>query len=423
MGSARARHRRTECAGARHTGCCAAADRCAARPAVRPPRRIPTTRTGDAAHGISPMTRRSRSGRKLWDTLSKIATRNVRDAQRTVTRSAIRSAVKQGEAMSKAAQRVLSGVASPVPPPVSRGGGRWEEGSWGLGPLVQRRYRLFIPPGASASRPAPLLVLLHGCGQDSASFAACTRAAALARSAGCVVLMPEQSSQANAQRCWNWFRSPARVAAEASLLMAIVEHICEHRPVRPDSVFVLGLSAGGAMALTLGLRYPDRFVAVGSHSGAAPYSASNAAQAARVMHGKGQPDLHAARLQLAGRSPPPLLLLHGDADPVVAFDNALASAALWQQLLPQAPVPAPPRRVQRGQRRPYRVHGWSSEGRPYIRLVRIEGLAHAWSGGPSSQAFSDPSGPDALRIAWPFFMQCLAARAMPRRARKLAGLA
>lgn len=368
------------------------------------------------------MTRRNRSGTKLWNTLSKIATRNVRRAQRTVTKSAIRSAVRQGEAMSKAAQRVLTGVASPVPTPVSRGGGRWEEGSWGLGPLVQRRYRLFIPPGVSASRPAPLLVLLHGCGQDTASFAACTRAATLARSAGCVVLMPEQSSQANAQRCWNWFRSAARVVAEASLLMSIVEHVCQQQPVRRERVFALGLSAGGAMAVILGLRYPDRFVAVGSHSGAVPLSASNAAQAARVMHGKGQPDVDAARFQLAGRRPPPLLLLHGDADHVVHFDNALASAALWQQLLPQPPVLAKPRRVQRGQRRAYSIFPWSSEGEPYIRLVRIEGLGHAWSGGPSSQAFADPSGPDALRIAWQFFMQCLAARqrAAPRRVRKVA---
>jgi poly(3-hydroxybutyrate) depolymerase len=366
------------------------------------------------------MTRRKTSGSKLWSTLGKIATRNVRRAQRTVTKSAIRSAIRQGEAMSKATQRVLGGVASPVPAPVSRGGGRWEEGSWGLGPLVQRRYRLFIPPGVSASRPAPLLVLLHGCGQDTASFAACTRAAVLARSAGCVVLMPEQSSHANAQRCWNWFRASARVAAEASLLMAIIEHVCQQRPIRRDRVLALGLSAGGTMAQILGLRYPDRFAAVGSHSGAVPFSASNAAQGARVMQGKGHPDVEAARLQLAGRRPPPLLLLHGDADHVVHFDNALACAALWQQLLPQAPVLAAPRRGQRGQRRPYSVFAWSSDGGPYIRLVRVEGLRHAWSGGASSQAFADPAGPDALRIAWQFLAQCLAARATQAPSRKRA---
>lgn len=369
------------------------------------------------------MTRRKSSGSKLWSTLGKIAARNMRRAQRTVTKSAIKTAVRQGEAMSKATQRVLSGVVSPVPAPAGRGGGRWEEGSWGLGPLVQRRYRLFIPPGVSASRPAPMLVLLHGCGQDTASFAACTRAAVVARSAGCVVLMPEQSSHANAQRCWNWFGASARVAAEASLLMAIVEHVCQQRPIRRDRVFALGLSAGGAMAQILGLRYPDRFAAVGSHSGAVPLSASNAAQAARVMQGKGHPDVAAARLQLTGRRPPPLLLLHGDADHVVHFDNALASAALWQQLLPQAPVLAAPRRGQRGQRRPFSVYAWSSERQPYVRLVRIEGLGHAWSGGPSSQAFADPSGPDALRIAWQFFMQCLAARAVPARRRKLVSVA
>ena len=230
---------------------------------------------------------------------------------------------------------MLSGVVSPAPAPGVRGSGRWLEGRWGLGPHMLRDYRLFIPPGVSATRPAPLMVLLHGCGQDSASFAACTRAAAIARVARCMMLLPEQSSHANAQRCWNWFRGEVNVAAEAMLLMAILEHVCLLYPVRRDRVFALGISAGGSMALTLALRFPERFAAVGTHSGAVPHSAVNAVQAAQAMRGHRDPDTEGRRLRLAGRRLPPLIVLHGDADPVVAFDNAPASVSLWLDLLPQ----------------------------------------------------------------------------------------
>ena len=51
---------------------------------------------------------------------------------------------------------------------------------------------LYEPANRSQS-PAPLLVLLHGCKQDAADFAAGTRMNEAAEAAGVVVLYPEQS--------------------------------------------------------------------------------------------------------------------------------------------------------------------------------------------------------------------------------------
>lgn len=356
-------------------------------------------------------------GAKLWSTLNKAALRNARRMQRAVdknvtkpmTEAIVRNAVKQSAAVTAATRRALSGVVSPAQAPQSRGNGRWEEGAWGA-PLAPRRYRIFVPAGVTASRRAPMLVLLHGCGQDSASFAAATRAAAVAREAGWVVLLPEQTSQANAQRCWNWFRPAAQGSIEAELLMALVDQACRRHPVAPERVSVMGLSAGGAMALMLGLRHPERFAAVGSHSGAVPWSASNAAQAARAMRGQRAPDakaMQALRFGLAGRRPPPLLLLHGDADHVVDFSNATAAAAMWMHLQPEGAHPltgVPARRIQRGMRRPMDVFDWAEGKSPYVRLVRIEGLGHAWSGGAGGNAFADPAGPDGLKLALRFFL-------------------
>ena len=124
-------------------------------------------------------------------------------------------------------------------------------------------------------------------------------------------------------------------------------------------------------------------------------------------------------MRLAGRRLPPLIVLHGDADPVVAFDNAPASVSLWLDLVPQhdPPKPVRTRQIQRGARRAHTISDWKLHARPYVRLVRIAELGHAWSGGAPKQAFSDPSGPDALKIAMRFFIDSTAIRRTKRSAR------
>lgn len=340
----------------------------------------------------------------VWFDLARTTAR----ASGKINRAAGKATAKRaGPALRKAATQLLTGVATPTPPPATRGGGRWEVGRWGLGPMAMRRYRLYLPPGVRG--PLPLVVLLHGCGQDSASFAATTRAAANARAGGYAVLLPEQASEANPNRCWNWFGREPVVATEAAILKAIVDHVCGAHRLRSDRVFALGLSAGGAMALTLALRYPGLFAAVGTHSGAVPHSASSALQAGHAMRGRRSPELAALRQRLGGRRLPPLIVIHGEADRSVAWANAEESVALWLGLM--APVVASAgisRAARRGTRHPYAVTDWKRDRRAYVRMIRIAGLGHAWSGGAAKQAFSDPRGPDALKLFWRFFDACVA---------------
>ena len=158
------------------------------------------------------------------------------------------------------------------------------------------------------------------------------------------------------------------------------------------------------MALTLGLDFPDRFSAVGSHSGAAPYSAVNPLQAGQTMRGRRSPDAEPIARALNGRAPPPLLLIHGDFDPVVSYANAETSAGLWADLLPEGTrMSVASGEIRRGSRRRITRQEWKVGRRPYVRLLRVHGMGHAWSGGAAGQAFSDPEGPDALRLAWQFF--------------------
>ena len=343
---------------------------------------------------------------KLGRSATRTATRAAKTATRKTTSATTKAISRQASKAAQQTRDALSGIASPAKAPATRkGSGRWLEGRWGLGPMAMRRYRLYLPPGAGRRRPAPLLLFLHGCQQDTASFAASTRIASFARSKGLAVLMPEQAQEANPQRCWNWFGNEHLVALEARILMSIVDHVGNTEPVKADTVFAMGLSAGGAMSMTLALRYPDRFRAVASHSGAVASSARNLLQAGQAMRGRRAPDVDVIYRQLAGHTAPPLLLIHGDRDPVVNPGSAEAAAALWLALCDEDDVirALPPRESARGERYPTARFDWKRNGQPYLRMVQVRGLGHAWSGGTAKRMYSDPKGPDALRLAWGWF--------------------
>ena len=102
--------------------------------------------------------------------------------------------------------QVKAGKAKPplVQPASVAGDGDWIAGV-ALGVGGARRYSLFRSAGVEAGERLPLLVMLHGCGQDAKGFAASTRMNRVAARERFMVLYPEQDRLANAQGCWNWF--------------------------------------------------------------------------------------------------------------------------------------------------------------------------------------------------------------------------
>jgi poly(3-hydroxybutyrate) depolymerase len=97
---------------------------------------------------------------------------------------------------------------------------------------------------------------------------------------------------------------------------------------------------------------------------------------------------------------PPLLVIQGGLDPLVAPSNAATAVAAWATAA--GAKASAPRVVQRGQRYPMAVTDFRAGRRLVATLVLIDRLAHAWSGGAAGQPFSDPRGPDASRLLWAF---------------------
>ncbi len=308
------------------------------------------------------------------------------------------SAANAASATRKAAPRRAAAV-SRVSANDKQGSGHWLSGV-ALGPAGARRYKLYRPPGLQAGERVPMIVMLHGCGQDAEGFAASTRMNQIAARERFIVLYPEQDRVANPQGCWNWFDTRSgRAYGEAALVMAAVEQACLLYPVDRQRVAVAGLSAGASMAALLVTRYPDRFKAVVMHSGIPPGTAHSALTALRAMHGRRATSPLPAPGTMAA-SWPPLLVIHGALDTVVDVRNGRVAAQVWADAI-GARVTAE-RRVQRGKRYAMTVTDFKHQGSTVVTLSDVERLGHAWSGGTAKAPFSDAQGPDASRMVWAF---------------------
>jgi poly(hydroxyalkanoate) depolymerase family esterase len=283
------------------------------------------------------------------------------------------------------------------PPP---GDGDWIAGV-AVGLKGVCRFRLYRPLGANAAEPLPLLVMLHGCGQDARRFALSTRMNRVADRERFWVLYPEQDRLANAQGCWNWFDTDmGRAQVEVALIMKAIDQVRLLYPVDPARTAVAGLSAGASMAALLATSHPERFQAVVMHSGIPPGTAHSRVSAIVAMRGRRATQPLPASAGPEAAPWPPLMVIHGEADPIVSASNARAAAQAWAEAA--GALAGQARRVQRGQRHPMTVTDFKRSGHLVATLVEVAHLGHAWSGGAARQPFSDGKGPDASRMVWAF---------------------
>ena len=366
---------------------------------------------------------------KIWlgglKRLMSIQAKHARDAKRTAARPA-RPAGKLSAKLKpvKPATTLRSPAKRETPRPGARESrvrpraAAWASGSWtrsfhsapaAPGRLVNHlQYGLYVPAG-TASAPLPLVVMLHGCKQSIDEFAEGTRMNLLADRFGFAVAYPEQSKHVHAHRCWHWYdASDAAGGAEARAVVSLVDALIAEHEFDGERVYLAGLSAGAGLTALLATQYPGRFAAVAMHSGPAFGEARSGIAAMDVMRrGTRQDPIALVDKVVDVPTYPgmPAVIIHGDADHVVAPANAEQLTAQFLRLNGLVDAEG---KLTAGEEREERKAGvvtrdYLRGGRRVVRMCRVQALGHAWSGGDDAVPFHSSKGPDASALIWEFF--------------------
>jgi poly(hydroxyalkanoate) depolymerase family esterase len=292
---------------------------------------------------------------------------------------------------------VLPGQA---PPPGSLGAGVLLDGMYTSGSGA-RRYKIYVPPDCP-NQGVPVIVMLHGGTQAVLDYAAGTGMNVLADQHHFLVVYPEQDARANPMRYWNWFRPQDQQAGqgEPALIAGITEQVISDYDADPDRVFIVGFSAGAAMAVVMAATYPHLYAAGGVHSGL-PYGAAHDVPSAFALMRGASSALEQDALRI------PLVVFHGDHDEIV---NVVNASHIRQQRLGvgTAFTAGDGLNVTRGQvpsGHAYTRTTYSDDTRVLLEQWIVHGAGHAWFGGTAGCSYTDPLGPDASAEMVRFFAE------------------
>jgi poly(hydroxyalkanoate) depolymerase family esterase len=204
---------------------------------------------------------------------------------------------------------------------------------FGSNPGNLRMFK-YVPPGLPAN--APLVVAMHGCSQSAASYDTETGWQMLAQRWQFAVLLPQQQSANNSSTCFNWFEAgdTARGSGEALSIKQMVDRMQADHGGDPARVYVIGLSAGGAMTSAMMAAYPEVF-AGGAIVAGLPYRCATSQSAAFSCMNPGTdltPTQWGDKVRAASGHTgawPIVSIWHGDGDYVVRPANLTESMQQW----------------------------------------------------------------------------------------------
>ena len=251
---------------------------------------------------------------------------------------------------------------------------------------ITRPYRVFVPPTLDRSRPAPLVVVLHGGNGGIDDIVKGTLFDREAAEGGFIAAYPEATMKAwNAGTCCG--SAPRRNPDDVGFLGRVLDQVQNDYPVDRSRVFLAGVSNGAMMAYRFACQHADRVTAVGSVAGAVAYPGC-------------QPSRPVSVLEIHGTDDPLIPYLGGKPDapeaagsaPYTSTPDMARQWADWNG----CPAASPPRVAG-----PVTTESWSGcRNGTAVSLVTVQGGGHIWfaSGlGPANGAL------DATATIWRFF--------------------
>jgi poly(hydroxyalkanoate) depolymerase family esterase len=306
-------------------------------------------------------------------------------------------------------------------------------------PTGSYEYWTYTPRRYRPSKPAPLVVVVHGCNTTAVEQIRANDAERLAEREGFVLMYPDFRNELDPEpdsgestndslvgthpaRCWRAMydavgdtqRGLGDPAAIANMTKAVMTQV----RIDPNRVYVVGMSSGAMMTSVLGATYPDLYAAIGVVAGCAYLDAPSC-----LARSTTDPDLavaqaHAAVTQMgAAARVVPVVDLHGDADDTVPYASSATVIRQWLMTdnlvragAPDGPFPLhPTSRVTRkwAGGRAYTVDSYRDRGGCLVgQHVRVHGMGHFWPGGSQDRRWyewEDPKAPSGAELTWAFF--------------------
>lgn len=199
------------------------------------------------------------------------------------------------------------------------------------------------PGELSASYFAPqnpsnnLVILLHGCEQNGQTLAKQSGLNALAKEHQFSLLIPQQSYNNNIKKCFNWFSAQDTSLDSGEMLSIKNMILTTQKQLKTKQVYILGLSAGGAMSSAILINYPELFTA-GAVIAGLPFPCADSLTKAISCMRKGPPQTVSELVSLVRnikpnqKQWPRMTIWTGKSDSVVNPINAEKLAQQWVEL-------------------------------------------------------------------------------------------
>lgn len=260
------------------------------------------------------------------------------------------------------------------------------------------------------------LLALPGCTQQKEEFFEITHLKKYADQYGVMVIIPEQSMLKNPFKCWNWYSKRAtKNKAETKKIMDLVKELQFKNNLIEDKLFVMGFSAGAAMANVIASCYVNDVRAIAVHDGAHYRSLSLLHPIRFIKTGSGR-DLNEAvddAFKCNRRTPSKALgaiVIQGGDVKLIRESFADNTFNFYRLLNERISSDIKENEVTEHQSEenplyPVKTKSLINENKSLVEEHVIENLKHAWSGGKAGYHFTNSRSVDASSMIFNFFNQ------------------
>lgn len=256
---------------------------------------------------------------------------------------------------------------------------------------------LFYYTPKNVKENAPMVVVLHGCGQGAAAAAELTGWNKLADEHGFYVMYPQQHFPNNPQHCFNWFKNNEieRGKGECESIKQMVDYMLKKFKVDSKNIFVTGMSAGGAMSVVMIATQPGMFKAAAIFAGGPYKPGSNIFSSAGSMvwgvdkTAEEWGDLVWRQNPAFKSKYPRVIIFHGTKDPVVNFRSAHEIVEQWTYLHQADSIPTNVDSEYLGAPDVTRMAYCNKEKEEAVIFYKVKDLGHAL---PVNPGFCDNEG-------------------------------